>query len=175
SLAGMAAALALAVAIVLAETSATLVSRTRRYLHKIAQLNASVRQLKTRVNTAERRTTTALEHANADEVLKRVLTASDLRTIKLSAGAKGSDPASSAASGSLAVSKTQGQSVLQAAGLTDSRQGSFYRAGWEEKRRPPPLAGEFRAKKNGNATVPLSEPPQAATSLLVTLESDTSA
>src|SRR5262245_66434741 len=94
SLAGMAAALALAVAIVLAETSATLVSRTRRYLHKIAQLNASVRQLKTRVNTAERRTTTALEHANADEVLKRVLTASDLRTIKLSGGAKGSDPAS---------------------------------------------------------------------------------
>ena len=52
---------------------------------RIASLNSSVHHLRLRVSSAEQKSRTAEEKTKADELLKRVLAAHDLQTIKLTA------------------------------------------------------------------------------------------
>lgn len=178
AVAGMAVTLALAAVIVLGEFTELLTHRTVHYAHRVAALNAAVQQLKRRVTSAERRNTNAIERDSADEVLKRVVAASDLRTIKL-AGSPAAKPsgkneaAGQSVSGTLAISSHQVAAVLQVVGLETGSAGTIYRVWWQEKRRPETLAAEFKPAADGKATVPMQVPPRSASMVLITCEAGT--
>ncbi len=176
AVAGMAVALALATSIVLVEFSELLTHRTVHYAHRVAALNAAVQDLKRRVISVERRNANVIERDSADEVLKRVVAASDLRTIKLAGPPAAKPPGKNdgtaqSASGTLAISSHQAAAVLQVVGLETGAQGTIYRVWWQEKR--PTLATEFRPAADGKATVPMQLPPRSASMVLITCEAGT--
>ena len=174
AVAGMALAISLATVIVLVEFSALLRHRTLHYLGRVASLNETVKQLKRRVSSAELRNTRAKERDSGDEVLRRVVAASDLRTVKLadSESARKVDGANGP-SGTLAISQGQEAAVLQVAGLTPSPAGNVYRVWWQEKRHADTLAAEFIPNPDGKATVPIQVPPRSASSIVITSEPGT--
>jgi hypothetical protein len=170
-------AVALAALIVLAEFSRVLSYRTTKYLRHLHAMNQTVQQLKRRIVSVERRNATVAERASADEALKRIVAAPDLRTIKLTgadrakeAGAKGQLP-----SGTLAMSAAQRAAILQVAGIRAGAKGTVYRVWWEEKRKLETLAAEFIPDSEGKATVPMPLPPQDASTVIVTREVGTDA
>jgi len=170
-------AVALAALIVLAEFSRVLSHRTTNYMRHLHAMNQTVQQLKRRIVSVERRSVTAAERASADESLKRIVAAPDLRTIKLTganrvkeAGARVQLP-----SGTLAMSAAQRAAVLQVAGISAAATGTVYRVWWEEKRKPETLAAEFIPDSDGKATVPMPMPPLEASTVTVTREVGTDA
>src|SRR5579885_131050 len=168
AVAGMAFAAALAAVIVLAEFSRLLTHRTIHYSRRIAEMNETVRQLRRRVSSAERRNVAEVERASADDILKRVVSASDLHTIKLiDAGARRDKQP---ASGTLALSQSQHAAVLQVAGIEAALGGKVYRVWWQEKRGPETLAAQFIPDSDGKATVPLGMPPRTTASVVITCE-----
>lgn len=177
AVAGMGLAVALAALIVLAQFSRVLSHRTTNYLRHLHAMNQTVQQLKRRIVSAERRSATVAERASADETLKRIVAAPDLRTIKLT-GADGAREAGARVrlpSGTLAMSAAQRAAVLQVAGISAAAKGTVYRVWWEEKRRPETLAAEFIPDSDGKATVPMPMPPQEASRVTVTRELGTDA
>jgi len=177
AVAGMGLAVALAALIVLAEFSRVLSHRTTNYMRHLHAMNQTVQQLKRRIVSVERRSVTAAERASADESLKRIVAAPDLRTIKLTganrvkeAGARVQLP-----SGTLAMSAARRAAVLQVAGISAAAKGTVYRVWWEEKRKPETLAAEFIPDSDGKATVPMPMPPLEASTVTVTREVGTDA
>jgi hypothetical protein len=170
-------AVALASLIVLAEFSRVLSHRTTNYLHHLHAMNQTVQQLKRRIVSVERRSATVAERASADEALKRIVAAPDLRTIKLTGPdrAKESRARVQGPSGTLAISAVQRAAVLQVAGISTVSKGTVYRVWWEEKRKPETLAAEFIPDSDGKATVPMPLPPQGASTVTVTREIGTEA
>ncbi len=173
AVAGMAFAAALAALIVLAEFSEILTHRITHYEHRISAMNETVQQLRRRVSSAERRTVTAVERASADETLKRVVSASDLRTIKLNNAGTLKVDDKAPPSGTLAISNSQNAAVLQIAGVAVAAKGNVYRVWWQEKHRPEALAAEFIPDADGKATVPMQLPPRNASVVMVTCEPGT--
>jgi Anti-sigma-K factor rskA len=171
-MAGMGLAVALAALIVLAEFSRVLSHRTTNYLRHLHAMNQTVQQLKRRIVSVERRSATVAERASADETLKRIVAAPDLRTIKLTGadGSKAADARVPLPSGTLAMSAAQRAAVLQVAGIRAATKGTVYRVWWEEKRKPETLAAEFIPDSDGKATVPMPMPPQQASTVTVTRE-----
>src|SRR5262249_8069342 len=170
-------AVALAALIVLAEFSRVLSHRTTNYLRHLHAMNQTVQQLRRRIVSVERRSVTAAERASADETLKRIVAAPDLRTIKLTsaervkeAGARVQLP-----SGTLARKAVQRAAVLQVAGIGGAAKGTVYRVWWEEKRKPETLAAEFIPDSDGKATVPMPMPPQEAWAVTIRREVGTDA
>jgi hypothetical protein len=177
AVAGMGLAVALAALIVLAEFSRVMSHRTTNYLRHLHAMNQTVQQLKRRILSAERRSATVAERASADEALKRIVAAPDLRTIKLT-GPDRAKPAGSRVqgpSGTLAMSVAQRAAILQVAGIGATAKGTVYRVWWEEKRKPETLAAEFIPDSDGKATVPMALPPQEALTVTVTREIGTHA
>src|SRR5262249_61487912 len=122
-------AVALAALIVLAEFSRVLSHRTTNYLRHLHAMNQTVQQLRRRIVSVERRSVTAAERASADETLKRIVAAPDLRTIKLTsaervkeAGARVQLP-----SGTLAMSAVQRAAGLQIPGTRVAATGPTHR------------------------------------------------
>ena len=177
AVAGMGLAVALAALIVLAEFSRVLSHRTTNYLRHLRAMNQTVQQLKRRIVSVERRSATAAERASADEVLKRIVAAPDLRTIKLTGAerAKEANPRVQLPSGTLAMSAAQRAAILQVAGISSAAKGTVYRVWWEEKHKPETLAAEFIPDSDGKATVPMPLPPQEASTVTVTREVGTDA
>jgi hypothetical protein len=174
AVAGMGLAIALAAVIVLAEFSQLLTHRTSHYRHRMAAADKSIEQLKRRVNSAERRNLTVAERASADEVLKRVVSARDLRTIRLvDAAGKRNNSGSHPVSGTLAMSGSQHAAVLQVAGMDAATEGNVYRVWWQSKRRSPTLAAEFIPDTDGKATVPIDLPPRNTSTVVITCEPGT--
>ena len=177
AIAGMGLALALAALIVLAEFSRLLSHRTANYLRHLRAMNQTVQQLKHRMVAVERRNATVAERASADEALKRIVAAPDLRTIRLSGPdtAKVASPVVLVPSGTLAISVAQRAAILQVAGVGAATKGTVYRVWWEAKRKPETLAAEFIPDSDGKATVPMPLPPQDASTVTVTREAGTAA
>lgn len=140
-------------------------------------MNETVRQLKRRITNAERRNVSAAERASADEMLKRVVAAPDLRTVKLvtAVAGKKSDPSAQAPSGTLAISNTQKMAVLQISGIEPAAPNQVYRVWWQPKRGPEALAAEFIPDNTGKATVPIQPPPGNASIVMITCETGTDA
>src|SRR5581483_5882189 len=170
AVAGMAFAAALAAIIILAEFSRLLTHRTIHYSHRIAQMNETVRQLRRRVSSAERRNVAEVERASADDILKRVVSASDLRTIKLIDAGAAPRREKQPPSGTLALSQSQHAAVLQVAGIEAALGGKVYRVWWQEKRGPETLAAQFIPDSDGKATVPMGLPPRSTASVVITCE-----
>ena len=177
AVAGMGLAVALAALIVLAEFSRVLSHRTTNYLRHLHAMNQTVAQLKRRIVSAERRSATVAERASADEALKRIVAAPDLRTIKLTGADRAKDASArlQIPSGTLAMSAAQRAAILQVAGIRAGAKGIVYRVWWEEKRKPETLAAEFIPDSDGKATVPMPLPPQDASTVIVTREVGTDA
>ena len=177
AVAGMGLAVALAALIVLAEFSRVLSYRTTNYLRHLRAMNQTVQQLKRRMVSVERRSATVAERASADESLKRIVAAPDLRTIKLTGAdrAKEANARVQLPSGTLAMSAAQRAAILQVAGMNAAPKGTVYRVWWEEKRKPEILAAEFIPDSDGKATVPMPLPPQEALTVTVTREAGTDA
>ena len=177
AVAGMGLALALAALIVLAEFSRVLSHRTTNYLRHLHAMNQTVAQLKRRIVSAERRSATVAERASADEALKRIVAAPDLRTVKLTGADRAKDASArlQIPSGTLAMSAAQRAAILQVAGICAGAKGTVYRVWWEEKRKPEILAAEFIPDSDGKATVPMPIPPLAASTVIVTREIGTEA
>jgi hypothetical protein len=170
-------ALALAALIVLAEFSRVMSHRTTNYLRHLHAMNQTVQQLKRRIISVERRSATVAERASADEALKRIVAAPDLRTIKLTGPERGKEAGSRVRgpSGTLAMSFAQRAAILQVAGIGAVAKGTVYRVWWEEKRRPETPAAEFTPDSDGKATVPMPLPPPEALAVTVTREIGTDA
>lgn len=172
----MALALAVGALIVSAEFSATLMHRTSYLNRRIASLNKSVHHLRQRVSSEERKSQAAEEKTKADELLKRVLAAHDLRTIKLTAAAPPLEPnhpnSPTAAAATLASSESEGASILQVGGLGAEPRNHQYAIWWVGKRGHWALAGLFQVEPDGKATVPLTAAPKSMASMLVTDEQD---
>jgi hypothetical protein len=177
AVAGMGLALSLAALIVLAEFSRALSYRTTNYLRHLHAMSQTVQQLKHRIVSVERRNAAVAERASADEALKRIVAAPDLRTIKLS----GPDTAKEAStlvgvpSGTLAISVAQHAAILEVARIAPAGKNTVYRVWWQEKLKPEQLAAEFIPDTDGKATVPMPLPPQEATVIAVTREIGTDA
>ncbi|MGC1677803.1 MAG: anti-sigma factor [Candidatus Binataceae bacterium] len=179
AIAGMAVALAVGALIVSAEFSAVLVHRTSYLNRRIASLNSSVHHLRLRVSSAEQKSRTAEEKTKADELLKRVLAAHDLQTIKLTAAvaarlAPNHLNAPIPAAATLASSESEGASILQVGGLGVEPQNHQYAIWWVGKHGHWALAGQFHVEADGKATVPLKAAPKSMASILVTVEQETS-
>jgi len=176
AIAGMGLALAVGALIVSAEFSATLVHRTSYLNRRIASLNGSVHQLKRRLSFAEKKSVAAEQKANADELLKRVLAAHDLRTFKLAPPTAPQVPnrpdAPHATTATLASSASEGASFLQVGGLEAAPEHRAYAIWWVGKHGHSELAGQFNAEPDGKATVPLAAAPKSMASVMVTLEAD---
>jgi hypothetical protein len=170
-------ALALAAFIVLAEFSRVLSHRTTNYLRHLHAMNQTVAQLKRRIVSVERRSATVAERASADEALKRIVAAPDLRTIKLTGADRAKDASArlQIPSGTLAISAAQRAAILQVVGIRAGAKGNVYRVWWEEKRKPEMLAAEFIPDSDGKATVPMPIPPPEASTVIVTREVGTDA
>lgn len=178
AIAGMAAALAVGALIVSAEFSATLVHRTSHLNHRIATLNRSVHQLKRRLTFEEKKKLSAEQTAKADEILKRVLAAHDVQTIKLT---KPHDrhlrPVAPQADGvvaaaMLATSASADAAVLQVGGLPALQEHRSYAIWWVSRRGHRTFAGEFEVDRDGKATVPLATAPRSLAGVEVTSEPD---
>src|SRR5262249_40274075 len=168
---------ALAALIVLAEFSRVLSYRTTKYLRHLHAMNQTVQQLKRRIVSVERRNATVAERASADEALKRIVAAPDLRTIKLTGADRAKEPGAKGhlPSATLAMSAAQRAAILQVAGIRAGAKGTVYRVWWEEKRKLETLAAEFIPDSDGKATVPMPLPPQDASAVIVTREVGTDA
>jgi hypothetical protein len=172
----MALALAAGALIVSAEFSAVLVHRTSYMNRRIASLNSAVHHLRARVSSAEEKSRAAEEKTKADELLKRILAAHDLRTIKLTTSAPPLPPnhpnAPTPAAATLASSESEGASILQVGGLGAEPQNHQYAVWWVGKRGHWTLAGRFHVEQDGKATVPLKPAPKSMASVLVTVEQE---
>lgn len=177
AVAGMGLALALAALIVLLEFSRVLSHRTTNYLRHLHAMNQTVAQLKRRIVSAERRRASVAELVSADEALKRIVAAPDLRTIKLTGAdrAKEGGARLQIPSGTLAISDAQRAAILQVVGIRVGAKGTVYRVWWEEKRKQEILAAEFIPDSDGKATVPMPIPPREAATVMVTREVGTDA
>lgn len=173
AIAGMAVALAAAALIVSAEFSAALVHRTSYMNHRISQLTGSVHLLRRRLSSEEKKSVTAQQAASADDLLKRVLAAHDLKTIKLSMPAHqvaGFADAARPASATVASSASEGASILQVSGLRAAPAGAIYGIWWVDRKGRRSPAGSFSTGADGKATVPLDSAPKGTSSVLITLE-----
>jgi len=167
-------ALAVGALIVSAEFSATLAHRTSYLNRRIVSLNNAVHLLRQRLSFAERKSQTVEQKAKSGELLKRVLAAHDVMTIKLEAPvsprvAPGPDTPRPATA-TLASSATEGASVLQVGGLGAEPAHHAYAVWWVGKRGHRALAGLFHVEADGKATVPLAPAPSSTASVLVTSE-----
>jgi hypothetical protein len=117
------------------------------------------------------------ERASADEALKRIVAAPDLRTIKLTGRdrAKEGSARLQIPSGTLAISAAQRAAILQVVGINVGAKGTVYRVWWQEKRNQEILAAEFIPDSDGKATVPMPIPPREAATVMVTREVGTDA
>jgi hypothetical protein len=171
----MAFAGALAAVILLAQFTEVLTGRTTRYLRRIASMNQTVQQLKRRITAVERRNAAVAERASTDDVLKRIVSAPDLGTIKLSEPEPEKRSSRRPPSGTLVYSPSQHSAILQVARVEPSGKDMVYRVWWQEKRKPEILAAEFTPDSDGKATVPIQLPPIGATMVTVTREAGTDA
>ncbi|HVN29508.1 MAG TPA: anti-sigma factor [Candidatus Binataceae bacterium] len=173
AVAGMAAALALAAAIVAVDLSHELVERITHYRSRIASLNRSVDALKRQRVADEKQLADAREEIRAREFtasrdrIKAIMLAPDRKTIRLLA-ASSDVPASGAAT----VSAKMDGGVLNVRGLPALRERQTYAAWWMLKDAPPAKAAEFRSTADGSASEYLDAPPRGAVplSIAVTLE-----
>lgn len=167
AVAGMAVALALACGIVAFEISHELIYRTSTYRTRITSLNRRVKHLKQEAATSKERLATARREIAARDRLNVILSAPDLKAIKLA-------PANSAdiAAGIVKMSRKAGGAVLTASGLPAPIGSQVYDAWWMFKQAPPAKAAEFRSAIDGTAMVYLDLPPQGsnANQFAVTLE-----
>jgi hypothetical protein len=158
ALAGMGFAFAVGAVIVAAEFSSILVHRTHSMGRRISRLNSETRRLKTRAGAADQKLAAMREAVAADMALKRILTAPDVRLIKLAPS--GPAPATAGASAVIAISDASKSAMLQTGGLAPSPKGRVYRLWWILRHGAPVAAGQFRAAAGGEATVIIAPPPK---------------
>jgi hypothetical protein len=173
AVAGMAAALALAAAIVAIDLSHELVHRVSSYRSRIATLNKRVDRLKQKAVEDEKRLADARAEIKQRKLMeskdrmKAILIAPDRRTIKL-APSNPNEPGNA----TVTLSAKMGGAVLSAHGLPSPPEGQVFDAWWMLKDAPPAKAAEFRSASDGSVNEYLDPPPQGArpTSLAITME-----
>jgi TolA-binding protein len=173
AVAGMAAALAIAAAIVAVDLSHELVQRLSTYRSRIANLNKKVDKLKQKAVEDEKRLADARAEIKQRKLMesrdrmKAILLARDRRLMKLTAP----NPREPVAA-TVTISEKMNGAVLSATGLAPPPEGQVYDAWWMLKDAPPAKAAEFRSGIDANATEYLDPPPQglAPLSLAITLE-----
>ncbi|HYL59812.1 MAG TPA: anti-sigma factor [Candidatus Acidoferrales bacterium] len=179
AIAGMCAAITIAMSIVNAELARSLASRTNYMNRRIAALNATVRDLKRQTSAAKRKLGAEEERVSANAEFEKIFVASDLRTIRLGAPGeknKAGVTADGAAipTGRLAISQSAGAAMLEVSGLKPSGNFQVYRVWWMPKRGGPVLAADFLVGEDGAARVALELPPPLLKdpSVTVTLEDE---
>jgi Anti-sigma-K factor rskA len=184
AIAGMSAAIAIALLIVMSELAASK-ARLNNYVNRrVGALNATVRTLRRQTVAEQRNLGSVRERATVGEVFEKILFASDLRTIKLAAPTdrdRARDKsivqpgATDLPSGKLAMSESADAAMLEASGLKPTGTFEVYRIWWMPKRGVPIWAADFLVGDDGHATVPVDLPPghEKGMALSVTLENET--
>jgi len=180
---GMSVAIAIAALIVLLEIAASK-ARLNNYVNRrVAALNATVRTLRHQKAVEQRTLGSVRERATEGEVFEKILFASDLRTIKLTAPAEkdrvkdkssGQSGALDLPTGKLAMSESADVAMLQVNGLRPAGTFQVYRIWWMPKRRLPIWAADFLVGDDGLGTVPIDLPAgrEKGMTLEVTLEDE---
>ncbi len=157
AVAGMAAALALASAIVAIEMSSELVSRITHYRSRIATLNKRVDKLKRETALDQARLARSREQLASKDRLKMILLAPDLKTIRLAAAKEGD-----VADGTVSISEARAGAVLTVLGMPSLPDGHAYDAWWMLKNGSAAKAAEFGTAIEGTANIYLDPPPSGA-------------
>ncbi|MGB8684709.1 MAG: anti-sigma factor [Candidatus Binatus sp.] len=180
---GMSVAIAIAALIVLLEIAASK-ARLNNYVNRrVAALNATVRTLRHQKAVEQRTLGSVRERATEGEVFEKILFASDLRTIKLTAPAEkdrvkdkssGQSGALDLPTGKLAMSESADVAMLQVNGLRPAGTFQVYRIWWMPKRGLPIWAADFLVGDDGLGTVPIDLPAgrEKGMTLEVTLEDE---
>jgi hypothetical protein len=181
---GMSVAIAIASLIVLLEVAASK-ARLNNYVNRReAALNATVRSLRHQKAVEQRTLGSVRERASEGEVFEKILFASDLRTIKLTAPAEerdrvkdkssGQSGAPDLPTGKLAMSESADVAMLEVNGLRPTGTFQVYRIWWMPRRGAPIWAADLLVGDDGLGTVPIDLPPgrEKGMSLEVTLEDE---
>lgn len=155
AIAGMAAALALAGAIVSMEISSHLISRTHSYNHRIVELKETIRKLRREAETDRKHLAAVREELSAREGMVRVLLAPDVATVDFAPVSPGDK-----ARATLRISARASGAVLTATGLEKLKTGREYEVWWMPTSGHGVRAAAFRPLADGSATVYLKEPPR---------------
>lgn len=153
ALAGMAAALALAGAIVSMEISSHLVHRTHRYSYRIVELKKTIRELRHQAAMDRKHLLAVREELSARERVVRVLVAPNSTTVNFVPVARGEK-----ARAELIVSRKARGAVLNVMGLQKLRAGQSYQAWWVPETGREVKVATFLPSADGSATVYLTLP-----------------
>ena len=183
AVAGMCVALTIWLFIVTSELTGRIARQSSYMDRRVAALNAIVRTLRHQTATEQRKLGSVRERASEGEVFEKILFASDLRTIKLTAPAEKDrvrdkssvqSGATDLPSAKLAMSESADVAMLEASGLKPTGIFQVYRIWWMPRRGVPIWAADFLVADDGLAMVPVDLPPERekGMSLAITLENE---
>jgi len=159
AIAGMAAALALASAIVSFDVSRQLIQRAHATSRRIAALRKELARREHEAESARARLAEVRKKLSERGLILRVLVAPDLVSLKMVPSTRATKAAAT-----LSISRQMAGAVLNATGLEKLPAGQAYQAWWVSKGASTKVA-EFHPQADGSATVYLEPPPQKAQDL----------
>jgi hypothetical protein len=162
----MAIALSLGCAAVALETASELSSRSMSFHRRLEVLGSRVNRMRTQMADAERELSTMQAERLARARLNRVLAAPDLMLMRLTPTRSGPGVV-----GLVAISKTEGEAVLEAEGLSVNA-GDNCVLWWVPERGTPIKAAEFDPGPEHQVSVSIQMPPRGAriSSAIITAE-----
>lgn len=176
ALSGVGFTLAIAAVIVAAEFSAALIHRTHWMSRRIAHLNTETRRLRKSAESNAHKLATLKTHAAIDAALKRMLTAPDLRVLRIrpvvAANAVRGKPGSTATA-VIVTSDALKSAILQAQDLAPLPKDRVYGVWWIPPHGKPVAAGNFHVGVNHSATARLAMPPSRADSAAIFVQDET--
>lgn len=145
----------LACAIVAAEAYSILIHRSAIYRRHLTHLTAEFHRISREMAVTTGKIDSMREQLVRSEHLRQILSASDLRLLRLAPPKPEQSP-----SALIAISRSRNSAVLDAAGLPPLPEGEVYELWWVLARRGPVKAAAFRPGPDGRAIVAAQLPPQ---------------
>ena len=155
AVAGMGLAATLACAIVAAEAYSILIHRSAIYRRHLTHLTAEFHRISREMAVTTGKIDSMREQLVRSERLRQILSASDLRLLKLAP-----PKPDRSSSGLVAISRNSKSAVLDAAGLSPLPEDKVYELWWILAHGGPVKAAAFRAGADGRAIVAAELPPQ---------------
>lgn len=153
AVAGMALAMALACAIVVAEFSTELVARTRHFHHRLRQLSSNLDTMRGKIASADREIAGMRNTVEIDDNLRRILAEPDARLIRLAPPGRASQTA-----GVVAFSPLLQRAAIEIAGLPAPATGRLFKLWWMRGKRVPLMAVRFSTGAAGKAALMIALP-----------------
>ena len=159
AVAGMALTVAIACAIVAAESVSDLYHRSAHYQHRLSQLTTELKRVRQNIVAADQRLKQMRDEGLERETLNRILAAPDARMIRFDPPGARDNKSLSHATGVVVMSPAMGQAIFEGKGMTALSGDQIYELWWILKRHGAVKAGTFAADgADGRALAVLTAP-----------------